>query len=451
MTYIIHQEEDEQRQLKVTVEVEESRVQQELDKLIGRLTREAHVPGFRRGKVPKNIIMRRFGLEALRAETIDDMMEPLVEEIFDEIKVDEIAHYQPVMDGMDLDPLVLKFTIPLEPVVKLGDYRAIRKELEPVEVTDEAVEDAIEHIRSHHQVLEEMERPAELGDLVNIHGNGWIVEEEEEEDEQFWHIHDDDILLDPEKSFTDLPVVENIIGMSAGDEKEFTFTFPDDYEEEELAGKDAKFEIVLHKVQTRFLPELDEELAKKEGDFETVEELIKSLKEELHEQATEQAKANLMNEMIDEMVAGVELVYPPAAVELEIDNLARNMINQLKQYGWEGDSLGEDFREDVRDQAVENVRQGLTLRQFVREEKIKVTDADIDDALADRLAKFEDNQELREQLRNIFMQGQSFETMQQAIIEEKVHERMKAIVTGNAPDLASLEEEDEVTTDDEEE
>jgi trigger factor len=447
VSFTISKEEDEQRQLKVTVEVEESRVQKEMDQVIRRLSREAHIPGFRRGKVPKNIIINRFGKDALRAETVEELMETLVMEIFDEINADEIAHYQPVMDDMEVEPLVLKFTIPLEPVVTLGDYRAIRKELEPIEVTDEALEDAIEHIRSHHQVLEEVDRPAEAGDMVNIHGDGWLVED----DERFWHIHDDDILLDPERAFPDLPVVENIIGMSAGEEKEFSFNFPEDYEEEELAGKEAKIEIALHKVQTRFLPELDDELAQKEGDFETVEDLIEDLKKELHQQAEEQAKANLMDEMVDDMIADVEMVYPPAAVEAEIDNLKRNMINQLKQYGWEGDDLGEDFREDAREQAEENVRRGLTLRQFVLQEKIKVTDADIDGAMEDRLSRFEDNEELREQLRSIFMQGQSFETMQQSIIEEKIYERMKAIVTGNAPDLASLEEEDETTTEDEEE
>ena len=111
----------------------------------------------------------------------------------------------------------------------------------------------------------------------------------------------------------------------------------------------------------------------------------------------------------------------------------------------------EEFRERWREQAEVNVRRGLTLRQFVLEEKIKVREADIDAAMEDRLSKFEDNDELREQLRNIFMQGKSFETMQQNIIEDKIYERMKAIVTGNAPDLASLEEEDEATAEDEEE
>lgn len=454
MTLTIHKEEDEQRQLKVTAEVEESRVQKEMDQLIRRLSREVQIPGFRRGKVPRNVLIRRFGKDALRAETVEGMVESLIAEVFEEINADDIAYYQPVLDDMHVDPLVLEFTIPLEPIVTLGDYRAIRKELDPIKVTDEAMEEAVDHIRSHHQVLEEVDRPAEVGDMVTISGLGWTVED----DEEFWHVHDADVVLDEEKAFPGLPIVENITGMSAGEEKEFTFTFPEDYEEEELAGQEARMEITVEKVQSRFLPELDDELAQKEGEYENVEDLKEQLKEDLFEEAIEQARSSLMEEMITDMMEDVEMVYPPAAVETEIDGFVKNMKDEIDRAGMEWETFltaqeetEDEFRERWREQAEKNVRRGLTLRQFVIEEKIKVSDEDIDAAMEDRLEKFEDNEELREQLRNIFMQGRSFESMQQNIIEEKVYERMKAIVTGNAPDLALLEEEDEATMEDEEE
>lgn len=454
MTLTIHKEEDEQRQLKVTVEVAESRVQNEVDQLLRRLTREVQIPGFRRGKAPKNILYRRFGGEALRAEAVEGMLETLLAEVMADVETEDIAIYQPAMDEMILEPLTLKFTFPLEPVVTLGDYRAIRKELDPIEVTDEAMEEALEHIRSHHQVLEEVERPSEAGDMVTISGEGKTVED----DESFWHVHDAELLLDPEKAFPGLPIVEQIIGMSAAEEKEFTFTFPEDYEEEQLVGKEAHMEIAVEKVQSRFLPELDDELAQKEGEFETVEELKKDLREELYEQAEGQAKAKLIEEFIKELVEGVEMTYPPAAVEAEISKFIQDVKNDLQRssFEWEEflklqEQTEEEYRESWRERAEESVRQGLTLRQFVREEKIKVTDADINAALEDRLEKFGDNEELREQLRNIFMQGRSFEEMSQSIIEDKIYERIKAIVTGNAPDLASLEEEDEAVIVDEEE
>jgi trigger factor len=116
------------------------------------------------------------------------------------------------------------------------------------------LEDALDHVRGHHQVLEEVDRPSEAGDVVTVTGTGWTIEDEEE----FWHVHDNDLLLDSETAFPDIPIVENIIGMSAGEEKEISFTFPEDYEEEELAGKEAKVNVEVSKVQSRFLPEIDE-------------------------------------------------------------------------------------------------------------------------------------------------------------------------------------------------
>jgi trigger factor len=454
VTLTIHKEEDEQRQLKVTVNVAEERVQEQISQLIRKLSRDVQIPGFRRGKAPTQVLVRRFGEEALRAEAVEGMLEPLMAEILQEVNADEMAYYPPVLDDMELNPLEIFLTIPLEPVVKLGDYRAIRKEIEPIEITDEALNEAIEHIRGHHQVLETVERPAETGDLVTVSGEGRLVEN----DEPFWHVHEADILLDPAISFPDLPVVENLIGILTGEEKEFTFTFPETYEEEELAGKEAIMEITVEKVQSRFLPELDDELVQKEGNYETVEELRESLKTELHDQAFTQAKETLMDEMIDEMLQETEILYPPAAVEVEIDKFLQSLKNEVKRSNLEwADFLSsqqqteESLREQWREGAIRNVRRGLTLRQFVLEEKIKVTAADIDAAMEEKLGKFDDNEELREQLRNIFTQGRSFETMQQSIVEEKIHERMQAIATGNAPDLATLEEEEEAEALDEEE
>lgn len=453
MTLTIHKEEDDQRQLKVTVEVEESRVQKQIDQFLRKFSREANIPGFRRGKVPKRILIQRLGMEAIRAESVEEMIESLWAEIMEEINADELAHYQPVMDEMELNPLVLKLTVPLEPIVTLGDYRAIRKEIEPVEVTDEALEEAIEHLRGHHQVVEEVERAAEAGDMVKISGTGFTVED----DEEFWHVHGADVVLDSEKAFPGLPIVDNIIGMSIEEEKEFTFTFPEDYEEEELAGKEAKMNITLELVQSRFVPELDDELAQKEGEFETADELIEKLREDLLEQAQQQAKSELMDSLVDEMMEDVEMVFPPAAVEAEIDTFVQSLKSEAQRAKIEWADFiraqegGESaLREQWRESAEKNVRRGLTLRQFVKEEKIKVTEADIDLAMEDRLSKFADNEELKEQLRSIFMQGQSFESMQQTIIEEKIYDRMKAVVSGTAPDLDSLEEEDEILTEEEE-
>ncbi len=175
MTLTIHTEEDSQRQLKLKVEVPEDRVQAQMRRTARQLGKKINIPGFRRGKVPYSVIVNRFGESAVRADAVEEMLESLLVEALDEIE--ETAYRQPTLDDMEIDPLVLEITVPLEPAITLGDYRALRREITPVEVTDEALEEAVEHIRSHHQILEQVDRPAEEGDMVTLTGEGKLIDD----------------------------------------------------------------------------------------------------------------------------------------------------------------------------------------------------------------------------------------------------------------------------------
>lgn len=442
MSLTIHTEEDNERQLSVTIEVPEERVQAQMKRTARDLARQVNIPGFRKGKVPYNVLVQRIGAEAIRADAVEEMIEPILEEALEEI--DAVAFRQPTLDDIDMEPLVLKLTIPLEPKIALGDYRAIRKEVSDVQVEEEALEEALEHIRSHHQVLEDVNRPVETGDMVTLTGTGKI---DDNEGETIWSANSNDLVMDPGRVFPDLPVVENILGLSAGDKKEFRFTFPEDYEEEELAGKEVVFEINVERVQSRELPELNDELAQKEGRYETLEALKESLQKELFEQAERQASSDLFDEVIEEMVAEAEVVFPPAVVESELDSNIKNFKEQITRSGmqWEdymkleGESEA-SLRDKWREGATERVRRGLVIGQFIREEGIKVESADIDSAVDKRLDQFGDNEELREQLRSVFTQGSALEMMSNEVLMDKAMERVREIVTGVAPPLPEATE-----------
>ena len=483
MTLTIHKEEDEQRQLALTIEVEEKRVEQAMRKTARKLAGNLHVPGFRRGKAPYNVILRRFGRDAVRAEAVEEMIQPIFEEALDQLE--EPPYAQANFDDMEMEPLVLKFTIPLAPKVTLGNYRELRREIEPVVVTDEALADALERVQIRHQVLEPVERAIELSDLVTLSGVGELVVDEAEETEAEEERETDDIedaetaeseelteddteddtedntdhlifsedridfVMDSTKVFPGTPFVENLVGLSSGDEHTFRFTFPDDYEDEELAGKEAEFEIEILNVQSRELPELTDELAKEEGGYETVDELRTGLKEQLHTQAESAAKNRLVEEMIDDLLKETEMVYPPAAVESEIDSMVENFKGQAQRTGWEWEDFlrlqgktEEDMREDFRESATEQLKRQLALRQFVLDEKLTVQAGDVDTYVEDRVAAFGDNKELQESMRNYYRSGYGFDMISSEILMEKAHQRIEAILTGNAPDLDALDEEE---------
>ncbi len=442
MTLNIRTEEDERRQLKVVVEVAEERVQAQMQRTARQLSSELSIPGFRKGKVPYNVLVQRIGREALRSEAVEELLNPVVEETLAEVDVTPFAQIS--VDDLDMEPLVVYFTIPMEPVVNLGDYRAIRREVTAIEVADEAVQDALEHLRTHHQVLEPVNRPAMEGDVVAISGTGEIIEADSTE-----VIMDEErveLLMDAESTFPGTDFVANLIGMEVGDDGEFSIRFPEEYEEAELAGREATFSITVLDVKSRYLPELNDELAKEEGDYETLDELRDALREELRQQAEAQARNDLFDGFMDEMAESAEVLFPPVLVEDELAQTLESLKNQTKQSGWEWQDYmtlqsesEESLKEGWREEAEQSVKRGLMLRELVRREKLTLSEAELDEAVEKRLERFSENEELRQQLRDIFRQGPGLESIANDLMMDRVFERIEAIVTGNAPDLAALE------------
>ena len=469
MTLTIHTEEDDQRQMAVTVEVAEERVQKAMRNTARKLAKDAYIPGFRKGKAPYQVILRRVGEETLRAETIEDMVQGIFEEALEQSAIEMYA--QPSLDAVEQDPLVFKFTVPLAPVVTLGDYRELRREVAEPEVTDEAVAQALKKIQERHQIVEPVERPVEQGDLVSLSGKGVllpVVKEEEgeetettetesPEEEILFDEEQTELLMDSDVIFPGTPFVENLVGMSAGDQKSFNFTFPEDFDDESLAGREAAFDVTVLDVKSRTLPELDDDLAKQEGSYETADELRASLREDLQKQAESEAKNQLIESMIDDLLGDAEVLYPPAAVELEIDTMVDSLKGQITRSGWEwADYLrmqGLDehsIRHEFEDTAVERMQRQLVLRQFIMDEKLTVSAEDLDERIEARLEDFGDNPELRDSMRQYFQSGYAFDMISSEVLMDKAYERMKAVLSGDAPDLASLEV-DNATAGDEEE
>lgn len=446
MTLTIETEQDEERQLFLTVNVPEERVAAEMKRLAREASRDIHVPGFRPGKAPYSLLVRQIGAERLRAEAADALVNQIYEEAAAQVEAEVYA--QPELHDIQIEPLQYKFLLPLAPIVNLRNYRDIRLDVTPVEVTEEAVNDALEHLRTHHEVLEPAERPAQEGDVVILDGTGEYVDAEGEvqtlfDEERIEYV------LDREKLFKGTPFVDELIGMESGDSKSFSFTFPEDYSDETLAGREANFDITLLDVMDRQLPELDDELAKLEGGYETLDELRQALAERLKEQAEQQARSDLFERMMEKIEEEAELIYPPVLVHRQIHEMIDERKEMVRRAGmdWEQflqrtNETEESLHESLREAAVEQVKRRLLLMQFMTDEKIRITQEDIEAELDKQVGQYED-EKLREAMRSYLSQGPGMEQISGVLLMNRIIDRMQAIASGNAPDLDELEAEAE--------
>jgi trigger factor len=456
VTLTIQSQEDELRQLKVTVEVPEERVQNEMRKTVRRMGKQVRIPGFRPGKAPYQLIMSYVGgEEAVRQDSIQDMVEPVFREMLAQIEVEPYA--TPIVDDVQYDPFVMQVTIPLRPLVVLGDYRSERREIEPVALADEAIDEAIEQMRQGHAVIEPVERAVAMGDLVTVSGKGYLGDDEEDmifNEERF------EMTVDEESIFPGTPFVESLIGNEAGDEVKFDFTFSDDHEEEEWRSKEAHFTLTVLDVKTKQLPELDDELAKAEGEYETFEELRAATAERLLKQAEEQAKNDFIESMVTSMLDSTEeLTYSPAVVEAELDDMMQEFRQRVEQIGISFEDYlnmqnGSEaaMREDWEENAVERVERRLVMTQFIEDERLTVEEEEFEAALDEMLSEYpgfneedaDGESEIdRDAIRQVFRESGSGMILN-TILMDKVSERYRLILEGAAPDLDAEDEEEVV-------
>ena len=467
MTLLIQSQEDDQRQLSLTVEVPEDRVKKAMQEKARQLSQKINFPGFRRGKVPYHIVIKLLGEDSVRAEAADDMVQELYKEALTQLDVQPYAPGQ--VTDMDLQPLVLKITVPLEPTVALGDYRHLQKELEEVNVTEEALADALQRIQKRHQILEPVETPAEAGHVVTLKGEGrYVTDNADEQGDVFFEEESIDFALETGELYYGQAFIDQIVGMSVDESKTFTITLPADEDAAEEANeeetpaeaeaesekapaepKQGQFTVTVLAIKSRTIPELSDELAKEEGDYESLEDLQAAVRADLQKAAEETAKNKMIDEMMDELFAQATILYPPAAVELELDSMVENLKNRATRAGWQWEDYlklqGEtekSLRDSWRSGATEQMKRSLILRHFVEEERLRITPEEIDNVFEIRYGDMDES--LKSSMRRFFSESaEGFSMLTSELLMDKVAERVRDIRLGNPPDLDALEEEEE--------
>lgn len=370
----------------VTVEIEETAVQNAMQKAARKIARENPFPGFRKGKVPYAMVVSRVGEDALRRDAAELLLENIYTEVLEKAEVAPSGSGS--LEDIQLAPLAMKIRIPLAPVVELRDYSDLRLAAEPDDVTDVELEAALEHLRHEHLVTQPVSRPAAFGDWMTLGHVGAKVEEE-----VFLHQHDVSLVLDPEDEAIIPGLVAALVGLSAGEEKMFHLTLPKDFVEPELRNADAEFEVAIESVAERTLPALDDAFASVVGNFESLDELKVSLRKQMQAYKSKQFHAAYHEALVHELVARAEVLYPAVLLEEELDEMltaAKAQIPQQVEMPWEDflrlqGKTEEQVRESFRPRAIERLTEALVLDEFARQAELTVSEPELKKSYAQLL------------------------------------------------------------------
>jgi trigger factor len=422
----VSSEQIENSQVSLNVEMEIVEVEEYLDKAYNRLVGKVKIPGFRKGKTPRPILERHIGKDALLQEALDHLIPDAYQKALSEQKIEPIS--RPEISIINTEPLIFKAIVPVLPTIKLGDYKGIRVESKPVEVSEKEVEAAIEQLRLQQAILVPVDRPAKMGDALTMDIEG------ESEGKPF-PIRKDLVYELVKESPLPLPgFTERLEGVVKGEERSFVLSYPADYKIPELASKDYDFKVKVNEVKEQKLPDVDDEFAKAVG----VDDLVK-LREQilsrLKIKAEEIERAEFEQKIIDAAVELSEVEYPPILTENEIDRLVNEEcrrftdgIKGLENYLKSVNKIMDAHREELRPVASRRVIRSLVLEKIAEEEKIEVSTSEIDEEI-EKMAKDADKQ--AEEVRKLFNLPQVRQSIEQFLISRKTMERLKQMASGS--------------------
>ncbi|MGY0756256.1 trigger factor [Staphylococcus haemolyticus] len=383
MTATWEKKEGNEGLLKVTVPAE--KVDKALDQAFKKVVKQINVPGFRKGKVPRPIFEQRFGVEALYQDAVDILLPEAYGEAIDETGINPVAQPEinvtQIEKGKDFE---FEATVTVEPEVQLGDYKGLEIEKQDSELTDEDLQEAIDHSLGHlaDMVVKE-DGAVENGDIVNIDFDGYV------DGEQFEGGQADGYDLEI-GSGSFIPGFEDqLVGVKTGEEKDVVVTFPEEYHAEELAGKEATFKTKVNEIKYKEVPELDDEIANElDSDANSVDEYKENLRKRLSEQKAEEAENVEKEEAINKATDNATIDIPQAMIDTELDRMVQEFGQRIQQQGLDLQTYfqisGQDesqLREQMKDDAEQRIKTNLTLSAIADKENIEATDEDIDKEL----------------------------------------------------------------------
>ncbi|MCI1574213.1 MAG: trigger factor [Weizmannia coagulans] len=369
----------------LTVEVDAETVDKSLDKAFKKVVKQINVPGFRKGKIPRPLFEKRFGVESLYQDALDMIVPGEYEKAIEETGIEPVDTPNIDVEQMEKGkPLIFKATVTVKPEVKLGEYKGLEVEKPDTEVTDEDVEEELKKLQERlAELVIKEDGEAEMGDTVVIDFEGFV------DGEAFEGGSAENYSLELGSGNFIPGFEEQLAGVKTGDEKEIEVTFPEEYHASELAGKKAVFKVKVHEIKAKHLPELDDEFAQDADDeVETLDALKEKIKKDLKESKEHAAKHAVEDAVVEKAAENAEMDIPEAMINTELNrmlqefeqNLSAQGLNLELYYQFSGQNE-EVLRNQMKEDAEKRVRFNLTLEAVANAEKLEVSDEEVDEEL----------------------------------------------------------------------
>ncbi|WP_282173636.1 trigger factor [Cytobacillus firmus] len=369
----------------LTIEVDAEKVTEGLDAAFKKVVKQVNVPGFRKGKMPRGMFEKRFGVESLYQDAVDYLLPEAYANAIDETGIEPVD--RPEIDVEQIEKgksLIFKATVTVKPEVKLGEYKGV--EIKPLEtnVTEEDVNNELTSLQERQAELAVKEEgKAENGDTVVMDFEGFV------DGEAFEGGKAENYSLELGSGQFIPGFEEQLIGTAAGESKDVEVSFPEEYHAAELAGKPATFKVTVHEIKTKQLPELDDEFAKDaDEEVETLDALKEKIKTRLEESKKHEAEHHVRDTVVEAAAANAEMEIPAAMVDTEVNRMMQEFEQRLQMQGMNLELYfqfsGQDeaaLREQMKEEAEKRVRVNLTLEAIAKAENIEVSDEEVSEEL----------------------------------------------------------------------
>ncbi len=386
-------------QVEITVEADAEQFQKSKIKAAISISKGSKIPGFRPGKAPYDVVKRTFGEEVIEERAV----EFLVNQIYpDLLKEADIKPHGPgnLEEIISKDPPKFRFTIPLEPVIDLGDYKSVRQPYKLPKIEKGEVEKVLENLQLTYATAEQADRPAEKGDLVSVKISAVLSKPDKDQEPNILKSTPHQVIIGEESNEEQFPFNEfgdQLIGLKSGDSREFTHKYSKESNYEKLRGKEAQFSVVVESVKSLTKPALDDAFAKTLG-FEKFSELEESIQLQLETRSKNDYENKYYDELLDKIIKKAKINYPPQMLDDEIKDVLKNVEQDIARQNLDLDTYlkinnreKEDFIEkDIKPTAIKRLEQALVIDEIGRQEKIEL-----------------DQKELQKEYSKTFMQMQS--------------------------------------------